>query len=202
MLDTSGSMRGEPIESVRVGMSALTTSLRRNPSALETVWLSVITYDLEAKVLVPMCELEDFSLPEIPVPQTSPTNLGAALELLFKRYRLEVQLSTPDRKGDWLPILVVMTDGAPSDTYAFKQAVQRLKEFRFARIICCAAGPKAKVEPLKQLAKDVYALETMDAATFSKFWDWVSATVNTQSQSGSGRLDELPPPPEEIKIVH
>lgn len=195
-------MRGEPIESVKAGMNALTTSLRHNPYALETVWLSLITYDLEAKLLVPLTDVDDFQLPEIPVPQTSPTNLGEALDLLFERYDYEVRLSTPTAKGDWLPILVIMTDGAPSDTFAFKQGVEKLKRYRFSRIICCAAGPKAKVEPLKQLTNDVYSLQTMDAATFSRFWDWVSATVETHSQGSVGALtEELPPPPAEIILV-
>lgn len=201
LLDTSGSMRGEPIEAVKVGLEALLSSLRKDPYALETVWLSVITYDLEAKVLVPLTELESFVVPEIPVPETSPTNLGEALELLMERYKQEVRLSTATEKGDWLPTLVVMTDGAPSDTYLYKQATAAIKGYKFARIICCAAGPKAKVEPLKQLTQDVYSLDTMDSSTFGKFWSWVSTTVERQSRSVAFEPFELPPPPPEIQLV-
>lgn len=205
LLDTSGSMRGEPIEAVRVGLQSLVSSLRRDPYALETVWVGAITYDLEAKVLVPLTELSEFVVPEIPVPQTSPTNLGAALELLTERYKAEVKLSTKSEKGDWRPILVVMTDGAPSDVLLYKQMTQALKSYKFARVIACAAGPKAKAEPLKQLTKDVYSLETMDVSTFSKFWTWVSATVERSSMSAGSTEDpavsELPPPPDEIQLV-
>ncbi len=201
LLDTSGSMRGEPIEAVKVGMEMLLSSLRRDPYALETVWLSVITYDLEAKLLTPLTELSEFVLPEIPVPETSPTNLGEALELLLTRYREEVKLSTPTEKGDWLPLLIVMTDGAPSDSYLYKQMTAELKKFRFARIIACAAGPKAKTEPLKNLTNDVYSLDTMDASTFGKFWAWVSTTVGAKSRATDAVDEELPPPPDEIKLV-
>ena len=36
LIDTSGSMKGEPIESVKVGLEALVSSLRTNPYALDT----------------------------------------------------------------------------------------------------------------------------------------------------------------------
>ena len=202
LIDTSGSMRGEPIEAVRVGLDALATSLRRDPFALETVWLSVITYDREAKVVVPLTDLGDFTVPILSTPETSPTNLGEGLELLFSRYRLEVKRSTSTEKGDWLPMLVIMTDGAPSDTLLFKQNVAMLKSYKFARIICCAAGPKAKVEPLKQIPDAaIYSLDTLDSSSFSKFWSWVSASVGAQSQRLSDSLGELPPPPDEIQLV-
>jgi uncharacterized protein YegL len=46
LLDTSGSMRGEPIQSVNVGLHAMLQALRQDPYALESVHLSVITFDL------------------------------------------------------------------------------------------------------------------------------------------------------------
>ena len=201
MIDTSGSMSGEPIESVRTGLLALHSSLRRDPYALETVHLSIITFDREATTLVPLTELEKFQVPNIPVPQTSPTNMGAALELLFKRYEKEVIRTTLDRKGDWLPLAVLMTDGSPSDTALFNDMVEKLKTYHFANFIACAAGPKAKTEPLKRLTKDVVSLDTMASNTFSKFWQWVSSAVSHQSQVTDSSLDILPPAPMEINLV-
>ena len=53
-LDTSGSMRGEPIAAVNVGLQALLASLRQNPFALESVSLSITTFDREVIEVVPM----------------------------------------------------------------------------------------------------------------------------------------------------
>ncbi|MBQ4310052.1 MAG: VWA domain-containing protein, partial [Oscillospiraceae bacterium] len=44
LLDTSGSMTGDPIEAVRQGVKALVSELRGDPQALETAYLSVITF--------------------------------------------------------------------------------------------------------------------------------------------------------------
>ena len=45
LLDTSGSMSGEPIQAVRSGIDMLLEALRSDPQALETAWLSFITFD-------------------------------------------------------------------------------------------------------------------------------------------------------------
>lgn len=202
LLDTSGSMRGEPIEAVRTGLQSLLASLNRDPYALETVHLSIITFDREARILVPLSELDGFVLPEIKTPETSPTSTGEALQLLIRQYDKEVVKTTPERKGDWLPFAVVMTDGVPSDTQLYKQMTEELKKYRFARIIACAAGPaKTKVvDELRKISDDVVSLDTMDSNSFKQFWQWVSTAVSQQSQT-TDTVHDLPPPPEEIKTV-
>ncbi len=57
LLDTSGSMAGEPIEAVRTGVDMLVSTLCQDPYALETVWLSIITFDRDTKVLLPLTPL-------------------------------------------------------------------------------------------------------------------------------------------------
>ncbi len=48
VIDTSGSMRGESIHSVNVGIQAMLSALRQDPYALESVHISIITYDNES----------------------------------------------------------------------------------------------------------------------------------------------------------
>jgi uncharacterized protein YegL len=202
LLDTSGSMRGEPIEAVQAGLLSLLSSLKRDPYARETVYISVITFDRVAKILTPLTELSEFTLPTIPPLESSPTNLGEALELLCHQYDKEVVKSSFDQKGDWLPLVVVMTDGSPSDTLLFEEMCEKIRTYRFARIIGCAAGPKAKTEPLRKFSTDVVSLETMDSNAFSKFWQWVSLAVSRQSQStDSFNQNDLPPLPPEINLT-
>ena len=53
LVDTSGSMRGEPIEALNVGLKAMEQALRRDPFALESVHLSLITFDVQAREIFP-----------------------------------------------------------------------------------------------------------------------------------------------------
>ena len=84
LLDTSGSMTGEPIEGVKNGVQMLLSTLRQDPYALETAYLSVITFDSTAKQIVPLTELVSFQMPDIVA--TGITELGAGLSLLASNY--------------------------------------------------------------------------------------------------------------------
>lgn len=202
LIDTSGSMVGEPIESVKVGLDAMLSSLRSDPFALESANISIITYDREVKVILPLTPLEDIQLPEITCPQSGPTNTGAALKLLCDCVDKEVVLSTSTKKGDWMPLLFIMTDGKPSDIQEYNEAVPEVKKRKFASIVACAAGAKAKTEPLKQLTDQVYILDTMDSSTFAQFFKWVSSSIGVGNRSiGSSEDLILPAPPAEVNLV-
>ena len=202
LIDTSGSMTGEPIESVKVGLEAMLSSLRGDPFALESANISIITYDREVKVILPLTPLEDIQLPEITCPESGPTNMGAALKTLCKQIDSEVHLSTPTRKGDWMPLLFLMTDGKPSDIMEYNEAIPEVKKRKFATIVACAAGSKAKTEPLQQLTVQVYTLVTMDKGSFSQFFKWVSSSIGVGNRSIGATSDLiLPPPPEEVNNV-
>lgn len=204
LIDTSGSMRGEPIESVKVGLQTMMATLRQDPFALESVHISLITFDREVKQLLPLTELETLQLPDIETPDSGPTHLGEALELLCKRVDAEVRHSTDEIKGDWMPLLFIMTDGSPSDLMKYREMIPEVKSRHFGNIVACAAGPKAKDSFLQELTPHVYHLDTTDRATFMQFFKWVSASVSVGNRSvGAGVAAEsvLPPPPPEVHVV-
>ena len=202
LLDTSGSMRGEPIHSVNVGLQAMVSALRQDPYALESVSISIITFDVEAQIYMPLTPLDELRLEDIHAPESGATFMGAALELLLECIDKDLEKSTTDTKGDWRPLLFIMTDGSPSDVHAYNEASVEIKKRNFGSIIACAAGPKAKQNELLKLTDRVVTLETMDAAAFSSFFQWVSASVSIGSSSvGVTAQVELPPPPEEVQLV-
>lgn len=202
LLDTSGSMRGEPISAVNVGLKALVASLRQDPSALETVYICIMTFDAEVNVVVPLTPLDQLQLPEITTPESGPTFLGKALEVLVHHMDREVKRNTAEEKGDWAPLLFVMTDGSPTDLQVFEEMLPEVKKRPFGNIIGCAAGPKAKQHYLAMITDKVFSLDTMDSASFTSFFKWVSEAVSTGSRSqGIGASAPLPPPPAEIQLV-
>lgn len=202
LLDTSGSMKGEPLESVKSGIAAMLGGLRQDPHALESLHLSIITFDRDVRVVLPLSSLESLQMPEIVCPDSGPTHLGAALEVLCERVKVEVRTSDVAAQADWQPLLFIMTDGVPSDIQLYKEMIPKVRALGFASIIACAAGPKARKEDLQALADQVVALETMDGHGFLSFFRWVSASVavgNMNAGAGNERL--LPPPPPEINLV-
>lgn len=202
LIDTSGSMKGEPIESVKVGLADMIATLRQDPYALETVCISIITFDKDVNQVLPLTELENLQLPNIITPDTGPTHMGRALKMLCDKIDMEVQKGTPEQKGDWRPLLFLLTDGKPSDIQDYNQIIPRVKGVNFASIVACAAGPQAKTEPLQKLTDQVFRLDTMDATSFKKFFVWVSDVIGLGGKSvGTTDSIELPGPPAEVNIV-
>ncbi|MCA1855593.1 VWA domain-containing protein [Massilia oculi] len=201
-LDTSGSMRGEPIQAVNVGLQALLASLRQNPFALESASLCIVTFDAEVRQVLPLTPVEQLVLPEIVCPDSGPTFLGAALHAICDMVERDIRKSCAEHKGDWRPLLFVMTDGKPSDTYDYQQAVLRVGQADFATVVACAAGPKSDPAPLRLLTDRVLSLDTLDSSGFSSFFQWVSSAVGAGSASvGTSGPRELPPPPPEVQVV-
>lgn len=203
LLDTSGSMTGEPIEAVKNGVQMMVHSLRQNPQAIETAFVSIITFDSEAKQLIPLIDLASFQTVDLKAAGT--TALGAALSLLADKLENEVTKTTLEQKGDWKPIVFIMTDGVPTDDW--QAGFQKLKAVKKGLIVGCAAGNNADDKVLKEIADQVVRLSNTDADSIGKFFQWVSASIATTStkveETGIDltKKDQLPPPPSELVIV-
>jgi uncharacterized protein YegL len=197
-------MQGEPIHAVNVGISAMLTALRQDPYALESVFLSLITFDREVKEVLPLTSLENAQLSEIELPKSGATHMGEALEFVVEKVKKNVIKSSGETKGDFRPMLFIMTDGTPSDLMVFKDSLPKVKGCNFAEIIACAAGPKANSNFLKQITSNVVKLDNMESSAFAQFFKWVSDSIAAGSMSAGvdGPLENsLPPPPPEFQIV-
>jgi uncharacterized protein YegL len=203
LLDCSGSMMGEPIEAVKNGVQVMVSTLRNNPQAIETAFISVITFDSSARQLIPLIELSNFQMKDIQA--TGTTSLGDALKVLSTSIDNEVAKTTPETKGDWKPLVFIMTDGMPTDNW--KSGLAEFQKRKAGIVVACAAGNNADTDVLKQITENVVSLETADTQSIGKFFQWVTASIGVSStkveDNGKevGGLNELPPPPSELNIV-
>jgi uncharacterized protein YegL len=203
LLDTSGSMMGEPIESVKNGVQTMISALRQDPYALETAYLSIITFNSNASQLVPLTELTSFQAPNLEASGT--TSFGEALALLASKSDSEIVKTTSEQKGDWKPIVFIMTDGMPTDDW--QKGLAEFQKRKWGMVVACAAGQAVDTTILKQVTEVVVQLDTADSSSFKAFFKWVSASISTSSakieESGKevGGLSELPPPPPEVNVV-
>lgn len=203
LLDTSGSMSGEPIEAVKNGVQVMISSLRQNPQAIETAFLSVITFDSAAQQVIPLTDLASFQMVDLRA--TGVTALGEALKLVSNRIEHEVMKTTTEQKGDWKPLVFIMTDGVPTDDWL--PGLAEFKKQKIAFTVACAAGSGADTNVLKQITENVVSLDTADSASIGKFFQWVTASIGVTSTKveDAGKeislLKELPPPPSELNIV-
>ncbi|MBB4806242.1 uncharacterized protein YegL [Chryseobacterium defluvii] len=203
LLDTSGSMTGEPIEAVKNGVQMMLHSLRQMPQALETAYISIITFDTDARQVIPLTDLASFQM--VDVKASGVTSFGAALSLLADKVQTEVTKTTTEQKGDWKPMTFIMTDGVPTDDW--QSGMNKLKSVYKGFIIGCAVGGDADHSILKQITNEVVSLQNSDSESIAQFFKWVTASISTTSTKleESGKevfgLDQLPPPPSELTFV-
>lgn len=203
VLDISGSMSGEPIEQVKNGVQMLVSALRQDPYALETAYLSVITFSSEASELVPLTELAAFQVPLLSA--SGATSLGEALSLVANAASTALAKTSASSKGDWKPMVFIMTDGAPTDDW--EKGLKRFQQEKWGIVVACAVNG-GDVKVLQRIAGEaVVKLDTSDSSAMSKFFKWVSASVSNNSKAveTAGKevegLHQLPPPPPEIQVV-
>ena len=196
-------MSGEPIEQVRTGIQMLVSALRQDPYALETACLSVITFGSEVKVAVPLTDLTSFQTP--PLQASGTTAMGAALSLAAEQAEKEVAKTTSSSKGDWRPMVFLMTDGRSTDDLA--AGLVKFKSYKWGVTVACAVNG-ADERALEEFAAGATVkLDTSNQGAMAAFFKWVSASVGTVSMAveKSGKevtgLDQLPPPPPEIQVV-
>ncbi len=202
LLDCSGSMSGEPIESVRQGIKMLLSELKSDPQALETAALSVITFASVAQQTTPLTELMLFKEPKLEA--SGATALGGALRVLRECMDKEVRKTTENQKGDWKPLVFILTDGAHTDDDEFDRETANIKSLKVANIIAVGAGPYVDQANLKRITDNVLLMSTASESDLSKFFAWVSGSIKMSSKSldaKPGSAIELPPPPQGFTIV-
>lgn len=202
VLDCSESMVGEKLKKMQDGLASIIGTLRKDPHALETVYISVIAFAGIAKIIAPLIEVVSFYPPKLPL--GGGTSLGAALDTLMAEIDSSVVRSTADRKGDWKPIVYLFTDGRPTDNP--NDAIERWQARYATRVtlIALALGEAADLTALRRLTENVVVFEDAEEGDFKKFMSWISASVVSQSRSvGEGADSQALPvlDPSVMKIV-
>ena len=192
LIDSSESMIGEAIDAVQKGVELMISTLRRDPYALEMAAISIISFNGKATVLTPLTELYQFKTPHIRL--GAGTSLGAAFDLLAARIRLEVVKTTETRRGDYRPIVFLLTDGVPTDDW--NAAYDRFCAIkpRPAKIYALGCGEDVDYALLEKISDVAYRIDAENAeelpSILKKVFVWISASVQSASQSVGGTNPE------------
>jgi uncharacterized protein YegL len=180
---------------VATGIEALVKALMGNPTALETCWLSVITFSKTAAQVVPLTELMDFKPPRLSV--RTGTSLGAAIKLLIDCLEREITATTEEVKGDYRALVFLMTDGQPTDNW--EPAVEKLRarpvSKKIANLYTIGCGQDVDLDILRRISDIVLWLNELTPAKIQKLFVWLSASVKRASETGNKDVK-----PEEIEL--
>ena len=193
LLDCSESMVGDGIDGVNAGMRQLLLDLHSDPHALETVWISIITFAGEAKQILPLSEMIGIRAPKLKVQPG--TSLGGALRLLRECIAREVRTHSATSKGDWKPLVFLLSDGEPTDEW--RTEARKLKQpgasgSKSLNIIAIGCGEDANPLVLNEIGDSVLMMGE-DEMDFRAAFQWISGSLSASSQqlatpSGAGGL--------------
>ena len=202
VLDRSGSMAGEPIEAVKTGVKNLLSSLRKEPQAIETAFLSVISFGSDARQDVPLTDIMSFKEPKLEA--GGATAMGEALKILSRCLENEVRKGSPTQKGDYKPLVFIMTDGEPTDSWHGPANEIKNKSGKSANVVTIGCGSQVNSDTLKKISEIVLLMSSYQPNDFEQFFRWVSQSVKQASvkfTADGEKPTTLPPPPAAIQII-
>jgi len=187
------------MEALNNGIQAFYTALRKDPYMLESAYISVIAFANSVRRIVPLTEISEFWLPVSFNATGGQANLGKALQTVAEYADRDVVKSTCEVKGDYRPMVIIMTAGLLSDIKQFELGLQAFNTKKWGLVLTCAAGPYANQAVLHRITEHVVNLEGVDAMSFTSLFRWDDdVEVSSISSRLIGDDEMLPPPPSVI----
>ena len=202
LVDTSGSMIGEPITSVKNGIDTCIQAVRTDPQSLEKAWVSIITFASKADLAMKLTKVKDIAnLPDISA--AGGTNYADAIKLLNDSLKNDLRENTETVKGDYKAFVVLFSDGEPN-IGDYKAELTKLNRKKINYFIAATTSTDEKCKKaladVVQHEENVIYLPTSDTGTFKKFFKWVTqsyhSSVGKGDDIGNGSIGELPPLPD------
>ncbi len=181
LIDVSESMVGEPVQQVETGLATIIQELKRDPYALETVYISVVVFAGKSRTIMPLTDVITFYPPRLPV--GGGTALGEGLNHLMREMGQTLVKTTMERKGDWKPIVFLFTDGAPTDNYQTALDTWNREWKTKSQVVAVSFGAGADLSVLYRLTDNVMLFKNTDANSYKSFFKWITASIQASSQS-------------------
>lgn len=185
LLDTSGSMKGQPITELNRGLAAFRDELASDSLAAKRVEVAIITFG-------PVQVQNDFQTADMFQPAdlkaSGETPMGAAIEQAISLLDQRKNVYRTNGVSYYRPWIFLITDGGPTD--AWKSAAEKIKAGETAKSFSFfAVGVEgAKMDILSQISvREPIQLKQL---RFNELFIWLSNSMKAVSRSSVG--DQVP----------
>jgi uncharacterized protein YegL len=182
LLDTSGSMKGQPIADLNAGLIQFKDELSADALATKRVELSIITFGEEVTLVQEFASPDSFTPPTLIA--SGPTPMGEAINKGLDTLQDRKEVYRQAGINCYRPWVFLITDGGPTDNW--KPAANRVKEgdagkkFSFFGI----AVEGANVDILKEIC--TRAPLKLKETRFRELFVWLSRSLKSVSSSRVG----------------
>ena len=180
LLDTSGSMQGEPIRQLNAGLQAFEESLKADNLAKLRVEVGIITFG-PTQLVQDFVTADQFTAPHLIANNDTP--LGTATNLALDK--LEERKNVYRQKGIpyYRPWIFLITDGSPTDHSVWQVAAQRIKAAEQGKKVAFfSVGVEgADLNTLSQISSRQPLM--LQGLNFKDMFQWLSSSLTSVSHS-------------------
>lgn len=193
LLDTSGSMEDAGIRELNHGLNSLQELIRSDPILRKRVEIAIVTFGTEPEIHLPFTQARDYLVR--PLTAQGRTAMGQAIVVGLDL--LEERKAHIRANGGliWRPIVLLMTDGEPTDEdETWREAARRVRSGEAGRhcIFFPIGVTGANLTKLAELGSKAPPVR-LDVENFHDFFVWVSSSLRAITDSRIGDKVALPP---------
>ncbi|AFY51048.1 uncharacterized protein Nos7524_5329 [Nostoc sp. PCC 7524] len=190
LLDTSGSMVGQPIHELNRGLATFREDVLQDAQASLSVEVAIVTFS-PVQLTQDFVTIEHFTAPQLEAEGLTP--MGEAIEYALNL--LENRKQTYKNNGIlyYRPWVFLITDGAPTDYW--EGAAQRVREAEENRRLSffTVAVQGADMNKLRQIAPPQRPPVMLNGLDFRSLFVWLSTSMKRVSSGKVGEAVALPP---------
>ncbi len=193
VLDTSGSMQGDPIRALNRGLQEFYAAVEEDLVAASRLEIAIVTFGGEIKTIQEPALISHFDMPRL-----EPTGSTPLADAVFAALR-----TTEERKG-WYketgqpyyrPIVVLITDGEPDPNQDITRLTKEIREaVEGKKCTFFALGVKGyNHELMARFCPPSAPPKALEGYKFSEFFKWLSNSISIITKSKEGDFISLPP---------
>lgn len=189
LLDTSGSMAGQPITELNAGLRAFYEELQGDSLASKRVEVALVSFG-PVRVISNFNTVDYFLDPTLVAEGDTP--LGEAIRQGIDLVRKRKEEYRANGISFYRPWIFLITDGSPTDAWQHAAAAIREGESSKSFAFFVVGVQNADMKTLRQLS--VREPLKLQGLKFREFFQWLSNSMKSASRSNPGDKILLAPP--------